>query len=194
MKKSMLFWSFVVLALFPAYLFAQDIQLPTIEIRAGQDKVPARVKDALLNDFGEGHKPFVWVTNNSLFRMNNWEQSSGVENKEIYSYSIRTKTSTGSTLDALYTQDGKLISSREYLKNFKPSQNVLLALQNSEFKDWGIKKNFHLIKSSSNGIEKERYALEMIKGKDKKTVRFDAKSGILAVVPGELKELADLDW
>jgi hypothetical protein len=194
MKKSMLFWSFVVLALFPTYLFAQEIQLPTIEIRAGQDKVPARVKDALLNDFGEGHQPFVWVTNSSLFRINGLEQGINLENMEVYSYSIRTNTTAGSSLDAVYTPDGKLISAREYLKNIKPSQNVLLALQNSEFKDWGMKKNFHLIKYSSKGIEKERYALVMIKGKDKKTVHLDANGAMLAVVPGELKELADIGW
>ena len=42
-------------------------------------------------------------------------------------------------------------------------------LQNSEFKDWGMKKYFHLIKYSSKGIEKERYALVMTKGNEKKT-------------------------
>ena len=68
-----------MLAIFPALLSAQDIQLPTIEIRASQDKVPLMVKEAVLSDFGESHKPMVWVTDNSLFKRGEWEQITNIE-------------------------------------------------------------------------------------------------------------------
>jgi len=193
MKKSTLFWSFVILAVFPAYLGAQEIQLPTVEIRVNQDLVPAKVKDAVLNDFGVGHKPIEWVNSNTIFNASQWTQRSDVNTLDIHSYSLRVKTDNGSSLDAFYTADGKLINSREYLKNFKPSQEILMTIQNSEYKDWGISKDFHLIKVSSTGSSTERLGFVMKKGKEKKTVYFDENNRILAVESGDHGELADLD-
>jgi hypothetical protein len=193
MKKSTLFWSFVILAVFPAYLGAQEIQLPTVEIRVNQDLVPAKVKDAVLNDFGVGHKPIEWVNSNTIFNASQWTQRSDVNTLDIHSYSLRVKTDNGCSLDAFYTADGKLINSREYLKNFKPSQEILMTIQNSEYKDWGISKDFHLIKISSTGSSTERLGFVMKKGKEKKTVYFDENNRILAVESGDHGELADLD-
>jgi len=192
-----------MLAIFPALLSAQDIQLPTIEIRASQDKVPLMVKEAVLSDFGESHKPMVWVTDNSLFKRGEWEQITNIEDMDVLSYSVNVKTSTGCTLNAVYTPDGKLISSREYFRNFTPAQKILMALQNSEYKDWGIKKSFHVIKASSKGIENERYALILKKGSDKKTVYIKENKGEKATVYSEPNnrmislrkwDLADGNW
>lgn len=194
MKKSIFFGSLLMVAFSPAYLFAQEIKLPTVEIRVSQDKVPAQVKEAILNDFGEGHKPIAWVTNNSQFDTYAWEQSTNIENVDVFNYAIHTKTTAGSTLDAVYTSDGKRINSKEHLINFKPGLNIMLALQNTEFKDWGVKKSLHSIKVSSSGSEKERYALIMKKGNAKKTVYLDSNGRMLANLEGEHLELADANW
>jgi hypothetical protein len=197
MKKSMLFNSLLLLAIFPSYLFAQEIKLPTVEIRVSQDLVPAKVKDAFMNDFGPGHSPFAWVNSNTVFDTYEWAQIADPSTLEIYSYGLHSKTTSGSTLDALYSVDGKLINSREYIRDFKPSLNVMLALQNTQYKDWGIKKDSHLIKYSSqfssSGSEKERYALVMQKGREKKTILLDEKGNILADRSGAHAELAFLD-
>ena len=195
MKKSMLFGSLLLLAAIPASLYAQEVQLPTVRISLNRDKVPIQVKEAVLKDFGDGHKPIAWVNNNSLFDTYAWEQSTLVDNLDVYTYAIHSKISDGSSLDAVYTPDGKLISSREYLKDFRPGQNIMLTLQNTEFKDWGITKDFFLRKVSSNGSGKQRYALVMQRGKEKKTLFFDTNGMITASKTGELAgELADAEW
>jgi hypothetical protein len=112
---------------------------------------------------------------------------------DIYAYGMHSKTSTGSTLDAVYASDGKLINSREYIRDFKPSLNIMLALQNTEYKDWGLKEDSHLIKRFSNGSEKDRYAFVMIKGNKKETVYLDGGGTKLAERRGDHGELADLD-
>lgn len=190
----MLFGSLLLLAVCPAYLYAQEVQLPTVEIKVHQDLVPQAVKEAALKDFGEGHKPIVWVTTQSLFSTYEWAQSTNIENMEVSDYGIHTKTNNGSSLDAIYTPDGKLINSREYLKNFRPSLNIMLALQKTEFKDWGLNKDFRVRKISFNGSERERYALVLKKGNKKKTILLDANGRILANQQGEHVELADADF
>jgi hypothetical protein len=194
MKKSMLFGSLLMLAIFPVYLSAQEIQLPSIEIKVSQDNVPLKVKIAAVNDFGNDHKPIAWVNNLSIWDTSDWAQSTNIENQDVYFYSIHTQTSSGSSLDAEYTPDGKLSRSREYVKNFVPSHDVLVALQNSEYKDWSIIKDFFLRKLALNGSEKERYTLVMKKGKEKKTILFDANGRMLAVQEGVHLELADANF
>jgi hypothetical protein len=205
MKKSILFWSFVMLVVFPAYLGAQESKDSIIvtkfgEVRASKDLVPAKVKQAVLNDFGESHQPFAWISNTSLwvitkslFNDYEWRQSASAAVIEEYSYAFQIKSNTGSTLGAVYASGGKRISSREYLKNFKPGRNIVLALQDSEYKDWELKKVSQLIKVSSDGSEKQHYAIVVKKGKEKKTIHFDENSRMLAVEKGDHGELADLD-
>jgi hypothetical protein len=197
MKKSMLFWSFVMLAVFPAYLGAQESEYPLTVPKFGEVTVskalPAKVREAVLNDFGESHKPLAWFTNSTLFNDYEWRQSTNVDKLEVYKYAIHVTTNAGSSLDAEYAADGKRIFSREYLKNFRPAPQIMLTLQKNGYKDWGLKETSQLIKASSNGPEKERYALVMTKGKEKKTVIFDGNSQLLAVQKGEHLELADLD-
>jgi hypothetical protein len=197
MKKSMLFWSFVMLAVFPAYLSGQQIITVPEATKFGEVRVskalPPKVREAVLNDFGESHKPLAWFTNSTLFNDNEWRHSTNVEKLEVYKYAIHVRTSAGSSLYAEYAADGKRISSREYLKNFRPAPQIMLNMQKNGYKDWGLKETSQLIKASSNGPEKERYALVMVKGKEKKTIFFDENSRMLAVEPGEHLELADLE-
>jgi hypothetical protein len=197
MKTSILFWSFVMLVVFPAYLGAQEIKInqdtimsPEVEIK-GHKAIPDKLKEGLLKDFGEGHKPFAWFTKSTRFNDSEWQKNSNVA--EVLTYALQVRASNGSILEAEYTPEGKLIKSREYLKNFKPELNIMQALQNTEYKDWVVKKTSQLKKTSSYGHEKERYALVMTKGKEKKTIFFDGNSRMIAVQPGEHRELADLD-
>jgi hypothetical protein len=194
MKKSMLFGSLLLMAIFPAYLNAQEIQLPSVEIKVSQDNVPFKVKTAVLNDFGKDHTPFAWVNNQSIWDSSVWAQSTNIDNQDVYFYSIHTETSNGSSLYADYTPEGKLSRSREYVKSFVPSHDILVALQNSEYKDWSISKDIFLRKLALNGSEKQRYTLVMKKGNEKKTILLDANGKMLAVQPGVHLELADANY
>lgn len=180
MKKSMLFVVFICLAAFPS--FSQEekqVTLPTIEIRVSPDLVPPVVKDAVVKDFGEGHQPIVWATTKSKFNTFGWEQSVDVATQDINYYAVHTQTSTGSALDAVYTPDGKLVRSRELVKNFQPPQTILASLQKSDYKDWTIAKDVHLVKVYQGGAAKEHYDLQMVNGKKKKTLYFDKDGNMM---------------
>ena len=179
MKKSMMFGILILLAVFPDFLQAQEIQLPTVEIKVTQDKVPPTVKSAFLKDFGEGHKPIVWATTQTNFDTYGWEQTVNVRNQEIIYYALHTKTTVGSTLDVLYTPDGKLVRSREEIKKFEPPSTILASLEKSNYKDWKIAKDVHIVKVYGAGSTKEHYDLKMEKGRQKKVVYFDKDGNML---------------
>jgi hypothetical protein len=180
MKKSMLFMVFICLAAFPSFSQEEkNITLPTIEIRVSPDLVPPVVKDAVVKDFGEGHKPIVWATTSSKFNTYGWEQSVDVATQDINYYAVHTQTTTGSALEAVYTPDGKLVRSKEEVKNFEPPQAILASIQKSNYKDWTIAKDVLMIKVYQGGVPKEHYEFKMIKGKQKKSLYFDKDGNMM---------------
>ncbi len=183
-----------MLAIFPSYLFAQEIKLPTVEIAVSQDLVPASVKNAVLNDFGINHQPIAWVNNSTAFDTYGWAQMIDPKLLDVYAYSLSTRTSTGCTLDAYYSVDGKLLNAREDIRNFKPSLNVLRSIANGEYGGWSIKKDHQIIKHFSDGSIKGRTALVMVRGNEKKTILLDEGNKMVAVKNGSHLELADLAW
>lgn len=183
--KNLVIAGLLLLAFFPAISQKRQIQqLPVAEVKANQDVIPDRIKEAFIQEFGAGHQPFAWVTDQSNFNTQKLEGG----DQDFERYSMHTRTNNGSTLDAYYGADGKLLNSRENLKNFRLERPILISLQNSQYKDWSIAKTFHVIKSSSKGIEKERYGIVMKKGKEKRTVMLDPNGVLLAERRGELSE------
>jgi len=167
--KNLFVASVLLLGFFTAYAQKQQVQqLPALEVKVSQDKVPAKVKEAFIKKFGDGHQPFAWVSGPSDFNTYRLE-SLNPESTDIEQYSMHTRATNGSTLDVYYSADGKLLSSRENLKNFRPEHHIMVSLQNTEYKDWALSKNFRVIKISHKGDEKERYGFVMKKGKEKKT-------------------------
>ena len=183
--KNLVIAGVLLLSFFPALSQKKQIQqLPVAEVKANQGNLPDKVREAFIRNFGEGHQPFAWINDQSnvnTYRLEN-------ENQDFDRYSMSARTNNGSTLDAYYTAEGKLINSRENLKNFRLERPILVTLQNSEYKDWSIRKTFHVIKASSKGIEKERYGLVMKKGKEKRTLLLDPNGVLLAERRGELSE------
>lgn len=184
--KNLVVAGILLLAFFPAFSQKRQIQqLPVAEVTVSQDQFPDKVKEAFIKEFGEGHQPFAWITDPSNFNTYRLESN---DYSNLNQYSLYTRASNGSTLNVYYTADGKLLSSRENLKNFKPQNQIMVSLQSTQYKDWSLNKTFHVIKSSSKGIEKERYGLVMKKGKEKRTILFDPNGVLLAEVRGELAE------
>ncbi len=185
MRKLMFLKIFILLAVFPGWLFAQiqEIQLEPVEIEVTLDKVPPAVKAAVVNDFGEEHQPVVWANSHSKFSTYGWEQDVNPDNMDINYYTIHTHKSNGSYLEAVYTPDGKLQRSREEIKNFVPPQAIMASLAKSDYKDWKINKNVLVIKAVEGKATKEHYAFKLEKGKDKKTVYFDKDGNMLMNKP-----------
>jgi hypothetical protein len=180
MKKLNFIKIFILLAVFPSWVFAQvkEITLEPIEIKVTVDKVPPAVKAAVVRDFGEEHQPVVWANSHSQFSTWGWEQNVNPDNMEINYYTIHTRKPNGSYLEAVYTPDGKLVRSREEVKNFVPPKSILTSLQESAYNDWTIDKDVLVIKAFENKANKEQYALKLVKGKDKKTVYFDKEGNM----------------
>jgi hypothetical protein len=185
MKKLNFLKIFILLAVFPAWVFAQvkEITLEPVEIKVTLDKVPPAVKAAVVRDFGEEHQPVVWANSHSQFSTVGWEQNVNPNNMDINYYTIHTYKPNGSYLEAVYTPEGKLTRSREEIKNFVPPQPILASLQKSDYKDWTISKNVLLIKAVEGKATKEHYAFKLEKGKDKKTVYFDKDGNMLMNKP-----------
>ena len=187
--KNLIFTGIFLLGFITAHSQNQQIQqLPAAEVKVSNDKIPAKVKEAFIKSFGEGHKPFAWITDPSNINTYKLESS---ENIDFDRYSMHTRTNNGSTLDVYYTADGKLLSSRENLKNFRLERHILVSLQSAEYKDWSLNKTFRVIKGSSKGIEKERFGVVVKKGKEKRTILLDPNGLLLAE---KLGELADANW
>jgi hypothetical protein len=105
------------------------------------------------------------------------------ETMDINYYVLHTKTKTGSALDAVYTPDGKLVRSREEIKDFEPPKTVLASIEKSPYKDWTITKDVHLIKVNESGKTMDHYDLKMEKGREKKSVYFDKDGNMLQNKP-----------
>ena len=184
--KNLIIAGILSLVFFPAFSQKRQIQqLPAAEVNANQSMLPDAVKEAFMREFGEGHQPFAWITDPSDFNTYRLESN---DYDNLNQFSLYTRASNGSTLNVYYKADGTLLSSRENLKNFKPQNQIMVSLQSTEYKDWLLNKTFHVIKSSSKGIEKERYGLVMKKGKEKRTLLFDPNGVMLADIRGELAE------
>ena len=102
-----------------------------------------------------------------------------VQKQEINYYTLHTQTTDKSSLDAVYTPDGKLVRSREEVKNFEPPKAILDNLGKSNYKDWKITKDVHVIKVYEGKTSKDHYALSLQKGKQKKVVYFDKDGNML---------------
>ncbi len=179
MKKSLFFKIYILLAFFPACLQAQYIQLPTVEITVSQDKVPPIVKEAVIKYFGEGHQPLVWVNASTVFDTYEWAQSVNVDKMEIFHYSLHTTTSAGSTLFAVFTPDGKLLQSVEQVRNFEPPRTILTSLGKSNYRDWKIVADVHVVKVNQRGKAKEHYDFKVEKGNQTKTLYFDKNGNLV---------------
>ncbi len=186
MKKSMKNIDLIILILVPSYLFAQEIQLPTVVIESNRTLIPPKVKNAFMEKFGIGHLPIAWVNGSSIFKPALSDQNVNPGDNYILWYSFYTRTNTGWTLNADYSPDGKLIDSREYLKNFAPPHNILMALNKSDYRHWQIKKDHEIIKTLPSGSSIERCTLVLQQGKKKKTINFDKNGNMLGNKKEEL--------
>ncbi len=120
-------------------IFSQEVDLEE-EKSAGdvvilkKDSMPELVKQAVLKDFEQG-VPIQWANFPYLFKEYGWlvneEKNEGVDIPGEYYVVINAKG--GSELDAVYASNGKLIRSREILKNTALPKVIDDAIQ-SEYK------------------------------------------------------------
>lgn len=146
-------------------------------IAIDEANVPAKVKAAVIRDFGKDLK-IDWTSSKLNFNTYGWEQNIDVDNADIYYYTVHTRLTKGTEIDAVYTPEGKLIRSREKLEDFEPPKSILAGLEKGQYKDWKIEKDAHIIKDKNNKIQ-EHYVLRLQKGNERKTVYFDKDGNML---------------
>ncbi len=182
MRKLIFIKILFLLSVFPALLFAQQKQekITPVEFKTDPAKVPAIVKENFMKDFGRGNQPVAWATSKTKFEPYGWDQNINAGIEKNWLYICHAKTSNGDQLDAVFLPDGKLIRSREEVKNFDPPKVVLAAIEKSPYKDWKITKDAAIIRTyDENDKSNSHYDIVLQKGREKKHMYFDDKGNIL---------------
>lgn len=176
----------LLIGLTPMVLQAQDtertrITLPGVVGTYDQGKV--LIDENFQRNYGESHKPLIWAKNDfSLF-------PDVKHDPDVIMYTVRGIASNGSTLTVTYSHEGKLLNSREVLRNFTPTEPIINTLRNIEYKDWVLKRNVSIRKISSSGLMTERNYLRLEKGKNKKILCLDENGRFINSVKNELAEV-----
>lgn len=170
MKKAIL-----ILALlgFAMQAFSQD---QIFEARVEKENVPIEVLKAIDVDFPdyivkEYYTTPVHYVDQDVF-LSSWDEPDLRDSFQV------TLTSKGKEVTANYSEDGKLMSSMEKLKNVAPPLPVREAISKN-FPGWTISEDMYHMKSEGKGTMKERYGFVIRKDGKKKTVYTDAKGNII---------------
>jgi hypothetical protein len=172
----------------PMVLQAQEsekprITLPEVEV-LNYNEDHFLINENFHRLYGESHKPFVWADNDFfLFPKSKHDP-------DIITYTIKGEASNGSTLYVIYSHEGKLLKSKEVLRNFTPAEPIINTLRNIEHKGWIVKKNVSIRKITNDGVMTERNYLRLEKGKNKKILCLDENG---RRINGTKDEIAELD-
>jgi hypothetical protein len=162
--------------------FAQDADVEensasdAVDLRL--DNVPVTIKQAVLRDFTRGDS-IQWAKFPYFFKDFGWlvnyeKNEVGEKPDQVY---VQLKTKNGNELDAVYTSDGKLIRSTEYMKEV-PLPRVIVDSIISKYKGWSISDDKELVTDYSGKILKH-YTIKIVKDKKKKYIHFDEKGNTL---------------
>jgi hypothetical protein len=193
MKKAIVSCSIALLCLLPAIPQAideeVDEEVPVKAVILKKDQIPAEVQKSVGKDFTYG-EPIQWSNFPYLFQKYGWSiANNGDETIQPDRYDVMIKSKNGGTLNAVYSADGKLLRSREVLKNGPLPLAVEKSINQSEYKDWRIQADKELIQDfENNGLK--HYIVRVENGDEKKALYFDEQGNLMAkkkVLNKELK-------
>jgi hypothetical protein len=147
-----------------------DETQPTEELSLSKDKIPDVIKQAVQKDFVNG-EPVKWGIFPQVLQEYGWvvDKSS---NSATDFYEVYIKTKDGSDMFAIYSKDGKLLRSKEVIKNLPLPQAVRTALANSEYKDWTIKGDVAKVTDYKNKVS-VHYIVKVTKNNKVHNLYFD---------------------
>ncbi len=173
---------FCLYPVFPQELDPEDEpaeEAPVATLILKKDQIPTEVQKSAGKDFTYG-VPVQWSNFPYLFQKYGWTVvTEGSEDVKPDRYAVTIKTKGGGTFDAVYTANGKLLRSREILKDGPLPQVVETSLNESKYKNWKVFADKELIRDFENqGLK--HYVVKVKNGNEKKALYFDEQGKLVA--------------
>jgi hypothetical protein len=172
MKKLFFMGAFFLGFFYP--MMAQDLDVneiqPVEKMVLTKDKIPAAVNQAVSKDFRNG-QPVKWGNFPYVLKEYGWVVDKADNTKPDY-YEVFIKTENGSDMYAIYSSDGKLIRSKEILRNMPLPKSIEEALFKSEYKDWKKTGDLEKITNFMNA-QKSHYIVTVEKNNKTHHLYFD---------------------
>jgi hypothetical protein len=178
MKKLSSLFVFVLCCIAPVFSQEENEGMLIEDIVVNQDEVPADILNSFHLDFSDG-VPVKWSLFPYLFEEYGWRVVPNEGLAKTSRYAVVLKAQNGSEFHAVYDAKGKLIRSREILKNCDVLPSIKKKLSQTEYKDWKVDSDKELIKDFEYYMKKH-YVIRVMKDEKKKVLYFDQNGRILA--------------
>ncbi len=179
MKKTII--PFVAYFLLSFSAFAQmpvpeeEQEVPVDKLVLKSNDVPQDVKQSVQKSFMDG-TVIKWYSFPYTLKQYGWAYKNEINNNSMDTrpnmYAVHIKTSDGSWVDAVFSKDGKLIRSKEVIKNSELPAPIINAIEKSKYHDWGITDDRVVIKDNKN--KTICYSVQVQKDNKKHNLYFDA--------------------
>jgi hypothetical protein len=150
-------------------------RVPVVNASITKDQIPAAVLKAAQTQFNLDD-PGTWSKFPYALKEYGWVYDVGASDIKLDRYEVRMKNKEGHDLWAIYTVNGELVESREAAKDVAMPHNVIVALANSEYKDWKVVGDKEIIKyyhdHKSTNVE-QHFRLTVEKDNVKKSISFN---------------------
>lgn len=154
MKKITHILIMLSLLAYPVYSQVSDVEeeVPVDKLVLKDKDIPASLKNSVEANYNNG-RLFQYYSFPYLLKEYGWafkkNESDMSDNSKPELYEVHIKTDHG-TIDAIYTGDGKLVRSKEVLKDVELPDKVINALEKSEYKNCRIVQDKLKITNAKN--------------------------------------------
>lgn len=176
MKKIIFIVAGMLLMFSPVFSQARDVEenVPVGKLVLKSNQIPPTLESAFQKSF-KNETPLEWYSFPYILKKYGWAFKNNLGtttgSSQPVLYAVEMKTDQGSTIDAVYDENGKLLREKEILKSVELPTPVIKALDNSEYKGCkivGDKLKITNIKSSM-----EYYSVAVEKNNKEHRLYFD---------------------
>lgn len=147
--------------------------IPASGVIISSSNVPPSVIQAMKVDF-KIEDPQTWTKFPYALKEYGWVYDVDASAVRPDRYEVSMKTDNGSDLYAVYSNEGKLIATREVFVNKPLPENIKEKLANSIYKDWTVVGNKEIIKYyyDKNSVD-QHFRITVAKNNVKRTISFN---------------------
>lgn len=147
--------------------------IPASGVIISSSNVPPSVIKAMKEDF-KIEDPQTWTKFPYALKEYGWVYDADASDVKPDRYEVSMKTDNGSDLFAVYSNEGKLIATREVFVNKPLPENIKEKLANSIYKDWTVVGNKEIIKYyyDKNSVD-QHFRITVAKDNVKRTISFN---------------------
>ena len=168
----------IILGLFLIGLAIQSYSQDVIfQAKIKKENVPTAIIEAVDYEFGDFEVDEYFAIPIEFIEEDVYINRNIESDKDYDTYQVTFKGKNGKMV-ATYNKKGKLLSTIEHLKNVAPNFEIQKAVV-EYFPGWTITKDHYKMIHFSDKNKKERYKLNLEKGKEKMVVFLDGKGKIL---------------